>query len=148
MWPPYKALAASAGAASATELSDRILAFGQSKYYVDSLSENTKRGLRQKVKRGEYPSYAPIGYINDSRNKTIIIDRKKAKIIKEVFELYAKGNSRLGDICDFLAQRGIISRGGKKIHKTRVTFILSIRFMSGYSDMPAKHTRASTSQSS
>src|SRR3989344_1000499 len=25
------------------------IAFGQSKYYVDSLSENTKRGLRQKV---------------------------------------------------------------------------------------------------
>ena len=32
------------------------IAFGQSKYYVDSLSENTKRGLRQKVRRGEYPS--------------------------------------------------------------------------------------------
>src|SRR3989339_2121349 len=30
------------------------IAFGQSKYYVDSLSENTKRGLRQKVRRGEW----------------------------------------------------------------------------------------------
>ena len=29
------------------------IAFGQSKYFVDSLSENTKRGLRQKVHRGE-----------------------------------------------------------------------------------------------
>src|SRR5947209_2881838 len=29
--------------------------FGQSKYYVDSLSENTKRGLREKVRRGEFP---------------------------------------------------------------------------------------------
>jgi len=43
------------------------IAFGQSKYYVDSLAENTKRGLRQKVRRGEYPSLAPIGYINDVR---------------------------------------------------------------------------------
>ena len=107
------------------------IAFGQSKYYVDSLSENTKRGLRQKVRRGEYPSFAPIGYINDSRTKTIIVDRKKAKIIKEVFELYAKGNSRLEDISDFLAQRGIISRGGKKLHKTRATFILSNPFYCG-----------------
>ncbi|MBU4204955.1 recombinase family protein, partial [Patescibacteria group bacterium] len=74
------------------------IAFGQSKYYVDSLSENTKRGLRQKVRRGEYPSFAPIGYINDSRTKTVIIDKKKAKIIKEFFEIYAKGNSRLEDI--------------------------------------------------
>jgi site-specific DNA recombinase len=107
------------------------IVFGQSKYYVDSLSENTKRGLRQKVRRGEYPSFAPIGYINDSRNKTIIVDKKKAKIIKEAFELYAKGNSRLEDICDFLAQRGIKSRGGKRIHKTRATFILSNPFYTG-----------------
>ncbi len=107
------------------------IAFGQSKYYVDSLSENTKRGLRQKVKRGEYPSVAPIGYINDSRTKSIVVDKKKAQIIREAFELYAKGNSRLEDISDFLAQRGILSRGGKRIHKTRATFILSNPFYTG-----------------
>lgn len=32
--------------------------FGFSKYYVDSLSENTKRGLREKVRRGEFPGPA------------------------------------------------------------------------------------------
>ena len=36
------------------------ISFGQSKYYVDSLSENTKRGLRQKVRRVEYPGPAPV----------------------------------------------------------------------------------------
>ncbi|KKS36692.1 MAG: Recombinase [Parcubacteria group bacterium GW2011_GWA2_42_14] len=107
------------------------IAFGQSKYYVDSLSENTKRGLRQKVRRGEYPSVAPIGYINDVRNKSIVVDRKKSRIIRQAFELYAKGNSRLEDISNFLAQRGIMSRGGKRIHKTRVTFILSNPFYTG-----------------
>ncbi len=107
------------------------IAFGQSKYYVDSLSENTKRGLRQKVRRGEYPSVAPIGYINDVRNKSIVVDRKKAKIIKAVFEFYATGNARLEDVSDFLAQRGIMSRGGKRIHKTRATFILSNPFYTG-----------------
>ncbi|KKT12373.1 MAG: Recombinase [Candidatus Azambacteria bacterium GW2011_GWC2_43_27] len=105
--------------------------FGQSKYYVDSLSENTKRGLRQKVKRGEYPGPAPIGYINDSRTKSVVVDRKKAKIIRGAFELYAEGNSRLEDISNFLAQRGIFSRGGKRIHKTRATFILSNPFYTG-----------------
>ena len=53
------------------------IAFGQSKYYVDSLSENTKRGLRQKVRREEYPGVAPLGYINDVRTKTIVVDKKK-----------------------------------------------------------------------
>ena len=107
------------------------IAFGQSKYYVDSLSENTKRGLRQKVRQGEYPSVAPIGYINDVRTKSIVVDRKKAKVIKAAFEFYAKGNARLEDVSDFLAQRGIFSRGGKRIHKTRATFILSNPFYTG-----------------
>ena len=108
------------------------IAFGQSKYYVDSLSENTKRGLRQKVRRGEYPSVAPTGYINDVRTKTVVQDRKKSKILKQAFELYAKGNATLGDISDFLAQHGILSRGGKRIHKDRITFILKNPFYYGH----------------
>ncbi|MHB8261585.1 MAG: recombinase family protein, partial [Bacteroidia bacterium] len=30
------------------------VAFGQSKYYSDNLSENVKRGIRQKLRRGEW----------------------------------------------------------------------------------------------
>ena len=43
----------------------------------------------------------------------------------------ASGNARLEDVSDFLAQRGILSRGGKRIHKTRGTFILSNPFYTG-----------------
>ncbi|TSC94418.1 MAG: recombinase [Parcubacteria group bacterium Licking1014_1] len=107
------------------------IAFGQSKYYVDSLSENTKRGLRQKVRRGEYPSLAPVGYLNDSRVKTVVVDKKRAPIIRQAFELYAEGNHRLEDISDFLAQNKIVSKSGKKIHITRATFILSNPFYCG-----------------
>ena len=108
------------------------IAFGQSKYFVDSLSENTKRGLRQKVRRGEYPSLAPIGYLNDVRTKTIVVDKKKVKTIKGAFGLYAQGNSTLQDIANFLAHHGILSRGGKKIHKDRIKFILSNPFYYGH----------------
>ena len=107
------------------------IVFGQSKYYVDSLSENTKRGLRQKVKRGEYPSLAPVGYINDSRTKSVVVDKKKSIIIRQAFEMYADGNHRLEDISDFLAQNKIVSRSGKRIHITRTTFILSNPFYTG-----------------
>jgi len=107
------------------------IVFGQSKYYVDSLSENTKRGLRQKVKRGEYPSLAPVGYINDKRIKNVIVDKKRAPIICRAFELYAEGNHRLEDISDFLAQHNVISKSGKRIHITRATFILKNPFYVG-----------------
>src|SRR3989339_2275450 len=107
------------------------MAFGQSKYYVDSLSENTKRGLRQKVRMGIFPSQAPIGYINDSRTKTIVVEKKKAKILRLAFEKYVKGNMRLEDIANFLAKNGISTRSGKRISKTRVSFILSNPFYVG-----------------
>jgi DNA invertase Pin-like site-specific DNA recombinase len=108
------------------------IAFGQSKYYVDSLSENTKRGLRQKVRRGEYPGLAPIGYLNDVRTKTIEVNRKRSKIIKAAFELYSKGNSTLGDISHFLAQQGILTRGSKSYKRDKISFILSNPFYYGY----------------
>ncbi len=107
------------------------IAFGQSKYYVDSLSENTKRGLRQKVKRGECPGFAPVGYINDSRTKTVVVNHKHAPIIREAFELYAQGDQRLEDIGSFFAQHHIVSRTGKRIHISRTTFILSNPFYTG-----------------
>src|SRR3989339_2077108 len=36
------------------------IAFGQSKYYIDNLSENVKRGLRQKLRNGVWPHNAPF----------------------------------------------------------------------------------------
>ena len=109
------------------------IAFGQSKYYVDNLSENTKRGLRQKLRRGEYPSRAPLGYINDLRNKSIAVDKRIAPIVVEAFELYAKNQSRYEDIADFLARHGLITRGkGTKYKKDRIRRILSNPFYYGH----------------
>ena len=44
------------------------VAFGQSKYYSDNLSENVKRGMRQKLRRGEWLNIAPVGYVNNPEN--------------------------------------------------------------------------------
>src|SRR3989339_1736738 len=107
------------------------LAFGQSKYYVDSLSENTKRGLRQKVRMGIFPSQAPVGYLNDSRTKTIVVEKKKSRIVRLAFEKYTKGNMRLEDVSFFLAKSGVTTRTGKRISKTKASFILSNPFYIG-----------------
>ena len=57
------------------------IAFGQSKYYVDNLSENVKRGIRQKLRLGWYPGRAPIGYLNEPRLRTIVIDEATAPLV-------------------------------------------------------------------
>ena len=108
------------------------MAFSQSKYYVDNLSENTKRGLRHKVRLGHYPSIAPIGYINDIRHKTIIVDRRRSLIIITAFERYAEGDQRLQDIANYLKENGITTKGGKALHRDQITRILSNPFYYGH----------------
>ena len=118
------------------------IAFGQSKYYVDNLSVNTKRGLRQKVRRGEMPGVAPIGYYNDMRTKIAKVDKKTAPIVAQAFELYARGDQRLDQIADFLYVNGIQTKpckvrgktmtGKKPYSRNRITHILSNPFYYGH----------------
>ena len=99
--------------------------FGQSKYYVDSLSENTKRGLREKVRRGEYPGPAPIGYINDYRTKRVFLDRERAPVVKEAFERYATGGETQETLRVFFGEHNIRSRTGKLLGNTTISSLLS-----------------------
>ena len=105
--------------------------FGVANQYILDLAANTKRGLYEKVKRGEFPSLAPIGYFNDPRTKTIMVDRKTAKVIKAAFELYAEDNSRLEDISTFFAEHGFLSKAHNPYHRDRITRILSNPFYCG-----------------
>ena len=108
------------------------IAFGQSKYYIDNLAENTKRGLRQKVRRGEYPGCAPVGYINDVRTKSIIVDKRRSPIVLSAFELYAKGNQRLEDIANYLFEHGIKTKSDKPLQKDQIKRILVNPFYYGH----------------
>ena len=118
--------------------------FNSSKQYVDNLSVNTKRGLRAKVRAGHCPRLAPVGYVNDIRTKTVMVDKKLAPIVRQAFELYVRGNKTLDDIAAFLFANGIRTRGrrktkadpkstgGKQWHATRVTRMLSDVFYYGH----------------
>ncbi len=108
------------------------IAFGQSKYYVDNLSENTKRGLRQKVRRGEYPSHAPVGYINDVRSKTVIVNKRLTPVVLAAFELYAQGNQTLESVANFMKSKGITTKSGKQLTKDQIKRILTNPFYYGH----------------
>ena len=57
------------------------VAFGQSKYYSDNLVENINRGIRQKLRRGEWLTLAPFGYVNNPKTRTIEPHPTKSKIV-------------------------------------------------------------------
>jgi DNA invertase Pin-like site-specific DNA recombinase len=59
------------------------------KNYVDNLSEETKKGMREKAEQGIWPSVAPLGYRNvvgpDGR-RIIELDPDAAAIVRQLFE--------------------------------------------------------------
>src|SRR5712692_9787383 len=65
--------------------------FGYSKYYVDSLSENVRRGNRTKLQHGWLPGIAPIGYLNDKDSKTIIADPDRFSLVQQIWRLMLTG---------------------------------------------------------
>jgi site-specific DNA recombinase len=101
------------------------IAFGQSKYFVDSLRENVKRGLRQKVRRGEWPHQAPMGYLNDRNTRKIVVDKDKAPFIRKSFERYSTGRYTLLQIRNFLRENDIRSNTNRPISVSMVQNMLT-----------------------
>ncbi|MFH1363347.1 MAG: recombinase family protein [Candidatus Omnitrophota bacterium] len=84
--------------------------FGQSKYFVDNLAENVQRGFRQKLRRGEYPGFAPLGYKNNTSNHSIEVVPEIAEKVRRLFELYATGRYSMAEIRKLAAASGLASR--------------------------------------
>ena len=100
------------------------IAFGQSKYYIDALSENIRRGIRLKLSKGIWPQWAPIGYRNDRTTRTIVIDEGKAPFVTKSFALYATGRYALAEIRDKINSLGMTARSGKPLSISQYQFIL------------------------
>ena len=107
------------------------IAFGQSKYYVDNLSENVKRGNRQKLRNGVWPSKAPYGYLNNPKTRGIDVDEEKSKVVKKAFQLFADGNISFTGISQFLFKFGIKREGEKPVKVGQVKNMLANKFYIG-----------------
>jgi site-specific DNA recombinase len=97
------------------------LAFGINvvfaKYYVDNLSEEVKKGIREKLARGEWPGWAPLGYqnLNDkSTGERISVDPVRGPLVRRAFELYATGEYSLASLTHQMAEEGLVGRLTKK----------------------------------
>ncbi len=92
-------------------------------HYSRNLSERVREGVATKLAKGEYPSYAPTGYVNV--NKNIEPDPLRAQYIKRAYELYASGKYSLGVLTDILFDEGFRSvKASKKIKKSVIERIL------------------------
>lgn len=93
------------------------------KNYVDNLSEETRKGMREKAEQGLYPSVTPLGYLNDKETKGIVIDWARAHLIREMFGRYANGES-LRHLGKNLYDLGLRSKKGKPVANSMLARML------------------------
>lgn len=102
-------------------------------YYLDNLSEEVKKGQKEKLRQGWLPTKAPYGYktVGDKGRKIHIIDEETAPIIRKMFEMYATGEHSLKKLMGEVYDMGLRSVNGVKVQKSRLHRLLRDPFYIG-----------------
>jgi len=103
------------------------------KKYISNLSEEVKKGQKEKIAQGWLPAKPPLGYttIGDKGHKTHIIDEDKARYVRRAFEYYATSNYSLISLREKLYAEGLRTRSESKLSKSRLEDILRDPFYMG-----------------
>lgn len=103
------------------------------KFYSENLSEEVRKGQKEKIAQGWFPTRSPLGYktIGEEGNKTHIIDEEYAPYIRQMFEWYATGNYSLTKLYKALHDKGMRSRSGKRVPLSKIHSMLQDPFYYG-----------------
>lgn len=77
-------------------------------------TERTKQGMLERVKQGVWVWPEPLGYYRPVKGSNIMPEPSIAPLIRLGFEEYAKGVYTYESLAEFLAERGLKTRSGKK----------------------------------
>ncbi|MEL6818976.1 MAG: recombinase family protein [Pseudomonadota bacterium] len=114
------------------------IVFGQSKYYVDELSTNVKRGQRTKLKNGWLPNRAPIGYRNCPETGTIIPHEPHFSTLRRIFDLVLADRHSVAAISRIVTKDWGYrtpqwkTRGGKALSRSALYRLVTNPFYAGY----------------
>ena len=102
-------------------------------YYIDNLSEEVKKGQMEKIRQGWLPTKPPLGYmtVGEKGHKIHVVDDGKAPFIREIFRLYAGGAHSIKNLSQVMYEKGLRTRGGNKLAKSRLGDLLSDPFYYG-----------------
>jgi DNA invertase Pin-like site-specific DNA recombinase len=91
------------------------------KQYVDNLSEEVRKGLREKAEQGHFPGVAHVGYVNNRVTRRIDADPVRGPLVAKVFELYASGRFSLKVLTQKAFEIGLRHwRGDRRMTKSEI----------------------------
>lgn len=77
-------------------------------------SARSKSGMIEKVKRGEWVWYPPLGYKRLRKGGNLVVDDEVAPYIRLLFEEYSKGTHSYLSLAQFMQRQGMRTRTGRK----------------------------------
>lgn len=103
------------------------------RFYTNNLSEEVKKGQKEKISQGWLPTKPPIGYktVGEKGHKIHVIDNPAASYVRKAFEYYATGNYSLAAIREKLYEEGLRTRAGGRLAKSRMESIVKDPFYYG-----------------
>jgi DNA invertase Pin-like site-specific DNA recombinase len=112
--------------------------FGMAQKYIEDLSKNVRRGVRMKLEKGGWPAMAPLGYVNDRLNKTILQDRERFELVRKMWDMMLAGGHSIQEILEIANNEwGFRTRkwkrlGGRPLVKSAVYKVFTNPFYVGY----------------
>lgn len=111
------------------------------KNYIDNLSEEIKKGLKEKAEQGYYPHKLPIGYKTETlsnQKKILVVDSATAPYVQQAFEWYATGRYTYVTLAKALTEDGFRPNGHACTSKN-IERILNNPFYIGMFKFNGKH---------
>jgi len=91
------------------------------KNYIDNLSEEVRKGMREKAEQGHWPTVAHVGYLNNSETHRIEIDPVRAPLVAKLFEWYGRGDVSLKEVTRQAAEVGLTHpRAQRRLVKSEI----------------------------
>lgn len=81
-------------------------------YYVIQTAEKVRKSCASRIKKGQFLGSLPYGYLLKDKY-TVVIDEKKAEIVREIFKLYLEKKTYI-DVARNLNSRGILTVSNSK----------------------------------
>lgn len=92
------------------------------KNYIDNLSEEVKKGQKEKIMQGWLPTKPPLGYrtIGEDGHRIHVVDEQKAPLVRKMFELYATGSYTTKSLVEKMYKDGLRTQMTNKLVKSRL----------------------------
>lgn len=108
------------------------------KNFIDNLSEEVKKGQKEKIEQGIYPARAPLGYSNAPdplvpKRNIILVDKNNADLIRKIFEYYGNSEDSVDAVTERVISEGFATKlpAGKKLSRTGLYGMLKNPFYIG-----------------